>query len=958
MSDIQPSKGIDIKKELQDLRLFKHHPNGILNKSLNRLQDMLDGKVEIVDPSNPFIYLLETSSLNTAFAIQEHTLLTRKLYPRLANTEEDLYLHMSDFDYLGRFAEPAYANVHFNILINDFKEKANFDPRSGDYVLKIPRNSKITIDDYVFLIPTAVIIRLTETGIMDVKFDVVATDVMFDQGTNYINFDTFKIDNDETYLTFTLRLPEVDVEAVEIPVEKSKLFKSYLTYKPNRDFHYFRAYHMKDGKWHEMLVTHTEQVYDIETPTCIVKVLKNSNSVEYFIPPVYVNGNKLGSKVKFVIYTTKGPINVNFSEYIVSDFSVEYGDIFPDIELDGDTAPLQLINKVVYIRGEVVGGKAAMGFEELKNNVISNSVGDRGIPITNKQLEFYTTKNNFRIIKDVDVVTNRTFLLECPIPEPVSRYILTKFNLDIIEYRTPVSSLLQGKNSIVGVSDDIVIIPEGTVFNITSGGLYLLDTLELDRLNGLSSTLLTMEMNANSYVSTFYHYVLDTTEDRTELRAYDISSSEVRRINFKSYNPTTRVGINTTTTNFYKSVNGFRMDVLVNFKKYSEELNATNVTPYLVYTDGDRTRFYLEGTLAAQSDTTPVYRFDLDSNYFIDKNNNIRVKNFKDTSGNLIDLNIGLDSKIELIYLTDYIPNGFIASELDQYVQGTYLAASNAVVSLEELDIYFGVYLERLFTRVHTSVGLDHYATYSEHKPMRYKHDVYNNLNEIIHYKNDPVLDASGDPVYEYLKGDFILDENGKPTTINESELERYFNLMVVDHKLVLANNKEVVDYKTMVRNYITDKVVNGANEIQSQLLENTEAFVVVPKNLDYVTVRRDGGVTTIPSSQTLNVEVFVTERVYSDKDIRDDITRIVVKATDKYLYSSTTLKKTELLEILYSELKEFVESVSISKFTETNSEYLELLDTNGRLSLRKKLVIEPGGYNLVDDINITFQLV
>ena len=81
-------------------------------------------------------------------------------------------------------------------------KKANFDPRSGDYVLKIPRNSKITIDDYVFLIPTAVIIRLTETGIMDVKFDVVATDVMFDQGTNYINFNTFKIDNDETYLTF------------------------------------------------------------------------------------------------------------------------------------------------------------------------------------------------------------------------------------------------------------------------------------------------------------------------------------------------------------------------------------------------------------------------------------------------------------------------------------------------------------------------------------------------------------------------------------------------------------------------------------------------------------------------------------------------------------------------------------------------------------------------------------
>ena len=59
------------------------------------------------------------------------------------------------------------------------------------------------------------------------------------------------------------------------------------------------------------------------------------------------------------------------------------------------------------------------------------------------------------------------------------------------------------------------------------------------------------------------------------------------------------------------------MDVLVNFKKY-EELNAT---PYLFIEVIELDS--LEGT--AQSDTTPVYRFDLDSN-FIDKNNNIRFK--------------------------------------------------------------------------------------------------------------------------------------------------------------------------------------------------------------------------------------------------------------------------------------------------------------------------------------------
>ena len=78
MADIIPSVPINIADELQNLSLYKYHPNGILNISLNRLQDILDGKVDILEPSNPFTYLIETTSLNTAFAILEYTLLTRK----------------------------------------------------------------------------------------------------------------------------------------------------------------------------------------------------------------------------------------------------------------------------------------------------------------------------------------------------------------------------------------------------------------------------------------------------------------------------------------------------------------------------------------------------------------------------------------------------------------------------------------------------------------------------------------------------------------------------------------------------------------------------------------------------------------------------------------------------------------------------------------------------------------
>lgn len=171
MANIQPTNSVSIEKELGNLEAYKYNPNGIVQVTFNRLQDMLDGKVTMLEPSNPFAYLLETTAMNTAFAVQEFALLTRKLYPRLANTDEDLYLHMSDYDYVGRFSEPSTAKVMFNIMFNDFKTKANFNPVTKEYVFKLPRHLKVLVSGYVYLLTSAVIIRLAANNVVDVRFE-------------------------------------------------------------------------------------------------------------------------------------------------------------------------------------------------------------------------------------------------------------------------------------------------------------------------------------------------------------------------------------------------------------------------------------------------------------------------------------------------------------------------------------------------------------------------------------------------------------------------------------------------------------------------------------------------------------------------------------------------------------------------------------------------------------------
>lgn len=958
MPNITPSNYINIEEELGNLTLYKYHPNAILNVSLNRLSDILDGKVQIVDPANPFIYLLETSCLNTAFAIQEYTLLTRKLYPRLANNENDLYLHMSDYDYLGRFSEPAYGIVDFNILLNDFENKAVYDPIQNERIFKIPRHFKVKVDKYIFTLTSAIIIRKTDNNVIDIKFENQTFNNIFPVETNYINFDIYKVNHEETYINFQLKLPEIDIETLELPIEKSKLFKEIINFNPKRQFYYFRAFYFIDNTWKEMLVTHTNEVYDINTPTCIIKVNNTEKSIEYFIPPVYINTNRLGNKVKFLVYTTNGYINANFRDFKISDFSSEYNPIFPDIELDNYTTPLQLISKIIYLRDEIVGGKDSITFEELKYNVINNSIGDRALPITNKQLEFLSSQNNFKLIKDIDVITNRLFLLETIIPSSTTRYPITRINLDIIEYKTTINNLRSYGNNITSIGNYITIIPEDTVFKLTIDGLQILDNTEYTHLTSISDINLITVVNNNTYISTFYHYILDTSGNETKLRAYDVNNPIVKKINFKEFNPTARVGINTTNTNIGKIPTGYMLDILCNLKKYVDLINETTVKPYLVYVDENGAKFYLESNLYTTINNNPVYRFILNSNFYIDNNNRINITNFKDANGNQANIYIELTSALKVIFISNYIPPNYVPSNLDNYIYGSYLTIGKSVVTLEEITVEFGKYLKYLYSPVHLATTVRKYQTYTEDVPLRYNTNVYNSINEIIHYVNDIVYDGNNNIVYKHRAGDIVLDENNNPIPIGDLDIDRFFSLLFIDYKAYLANKDEIVKYKKYIRNYLTENITNNAEVIQNQLLENTVAYVTVPKNISNIRVKTGDLIHNISSMQSFNVEVYVNDSVYNDISIRDNISYTITKELDDYLNNNIVIKRTEILDILYNKLKEFIKSISISKFTELNKEYIEILDKNGKIGLRKILINDPDGYNLKEDITISFNLV
>lgn len=958
MTDITPKMEIDIQKELANLQLYKNHPNGILDASLNRLKDMLDGQVQVVDPSNPFIYLLETTCMNTTFAIQEMTTLSRKLYPRLANNEEDIYLHMSDEDYLGRFSTPAKADVRFNVLFNSFKTNAYRDPQTGDYLHTIPKNFKVTVDKYVFTLSAPILIRLTESGVIDVRYLGDQNDDVFDLGTTYINFDMYTVNQEESYITFEVSMHEVDLEPVEIPVEKSKLFKGTLSFNELRNFYYFKAYHMVNGVWQEMLTTHTDQVYDIDQPTCIVKVNQTDKTVQYYIPPVYVNSGRLGSKVKFVIYTTLGPINLNFSDFKVSEFRTEYNPVFPELDLDETTEALQMVPKVVFIEGKVVDGRAGKSFAQLKADVIDNNLGKNHRPVTNVQIERFMDGTNFKLVRNVDNVTNRIFLLEAKLPTSPSRYGVSRLNLGIVEYPTTLAELRDNKNQIVAVNNNVTLIPENTLFEMDAGGLRLLTTEQSNAIRGMSGNSLVKELNSKRYLSTYYHYVLDSSGNSVELRAYDISNPRMERTNFKGFNPTSRIGINTINTNIIRSSTGFQLDIATNIKRYDGQFDENNITPYLVYRDQSDTVFFLEGRLFTNIGDSPVFRFQIESKYYIDKDNRIHITNFADGNGNAITVAVGIESELEILYLTNQIPPNYEPTSMDGYIRASYLGIGNAVVTLESATFTFGHHLEYLYTRVHSSTGLQDYLTWEEDVPLLYDRTVYGEDNTILHSRNEPVFDDNGNPVYKFRKGEVKFDDNDNPIVGQIGDTKHYLNLMFVDYRVMVANDPILVEYRNYLKMYMTSSVTGVIEDLQDQLLENTIGYMTVPDNVNNVMVKYNGISGYIPAAQHFVVTLYVGKRTYEDPETRRGIELTLTEELDNYITGNRHLSRSTVLSLMLERVKDFVKSVSFDKFTQVNAEYIEVVTEGSSISFDKVLTIEPDGYKLNEAVNFNFVLV
>lgn len=971
MAEITEFKTSSIKTLLGDLTQYRYNPGLIQRRILDHLADITDGKIDIVDPTNPFIYLLEASCVNTALANQEAVMLMRKRYPALSQTQEDLYLHMSDWDYLDRFATPVSVEFYVYIELTSLMANLVDVPNSDHHKLTIARNTEVTVDDNTFALQYPVDIIKYDTGVLQIKYNTEITSPLQSLTTNMIDYSIKTDANNTQWLVFKLPLTQFYVTSVEFPVQKSRPFIEEISL--GDQYYVARVYYRRSltTGWTEIKTTHTDQVYDPYVPTAVITVF--DKSIKVFIPPSYIHNELITGTVRIDVYNTHGKIDKNFSNYDLKSYTTDLKALDEITDITPYTNAMQQTTFFCYTDKTVSGGRNALTLNELREAVILNSLGDRTLPITPAQIEYYVDRKGFELYKNIDVITDRIFVATRNIPISANRHPVTPVLVTIAQLIETTTRLTDLPN--IKTTNSRMTILSNTVMELIDDKLVILDNSQLDYLDTLNTSALLKEINTRQLVSNPYHYVLDFTKNELHVRPYSLDYPIISDVNFLYQNPSLQLTINTDQFHISRTDFGYRIQLSTKSGKYYKEIPDAEVGVQLAFqSPGEMHYGYLNGRYVGRNDLDErVFEFDIHTEFDVDNEHRLYLTNFEMASNSTINLPTPLKHTFQVLHHTQSLIPGYQASVTDEMLGSFMLEAIHAVITHEQIDIQFGLSLDNLWCHYRSSLAADNYRTYTADIPMVYSDDVYETdpatgsifipdgegqlRMTLLHRKGDVVYDIDGQVVYQHRVGDVILDAQGNPEIIDTGRSICYIDLLLIDYKHIVANRPDHNAYYDGVIKTLDQWITYDLKDLDKILLEQTNIYFKPKKTIGNVLVTiKDGIKDHINTQQSFHLKYYVNNTVFNDFRIRDAIAKRSIEIIDLQLQNSQ-VSISDMIVALKNEFRESITGISLVGLGGENQLDVVSIDEPGAmLAIRKVLVQQEDGYLAVnEDIVIEF---
>ena len=972
MTTVNATTDAKLSDMLGDVTNVIYNPTSIQRTILSYLENVTSGTVDVVDPTSPFVFVLEASAVNTAAAVQENMTLLRRQYASLAQNEEELHLHMSDKDFIDLFATPADTKFKITIQYTDMLVKMVDYPAEQCKKLTIPRNTEFSVNGYVFSIQYPIDIRLFYNDVLQVSYDASYVSPLQTLSTNVIDYTLAMDASGVRWLTFTVDVSQFSINSTFPTLQNSKTFSQDIAFTDK--YYYCRVFYKSNtsgGLWTEMKTTYTDQVYDPMTPTAVLKV--GDGVMNVYIPQVYLNTGLLAGNVRIDVYTTKGAVYLNMSNYLVNAFTMSLKGIDTERDASVFTAAMANVNMMTYSAEIVSGGNDSVSFEDQRSMVIDNSVGNRLLPITNVQLEDEEIINGFAIVKNTDLVTNRILLATRSLPAPSNTELVTPANMTIATLTTTLEALSAMKN--VKDNGARMTLLSNSLYLSMNGQLAVYPFAKAESLKHQTPSVIAATINAGNFLYSPFYYVLDNSLDEFEARAYHLDQPTSGDLAFISQNVTAELQVNTSSYLITKTDTGYKLQVLTKSDALYQKLGDQYLNAQLAYYPvGENALAYVNGTqLLVTSEGERVFEFLLDSTFDIDNNNYLSMTGFKMFTNEHITTKSNLVEKFHIFYTTSSVPQTFVADAANNLIGSYFLPSGSICITHETLSLTFGYALGNLWTQCRSvASGLD-YKVYMDDIPLTYSETVYKTdpatgtifsigptgdlVYTVEHQAGDVVTDSAGATVYQHRKGDIMMDGEGKPLINSYQNTTRYIDLLLIDGSYYFATDSVYTAYQNEVAATVTTWVTEQIDAIEEKALDKTSVYFRPKKASGLVSVRLDSDTTaSIEASQSFAVSLYVKDTIYKDETARKKLERQTVTTLDDQTKSST-VSISDMIQALKNVYGSSVVSVSLSGLGgSANYETVTLLSSGERLGLKKKLVVQDdGSIYVAEDVTVSF---
>jgi hypothetical protein len=943
---------------LEKINQYNTNPSSIQQGILDCLKTVLNGD-DIVDPTSPFIFLMEAAATATAAAIIKSESVSRELYPRLALTEEELYHHISDKEFFNMFSKPSVSTINVLFPFDVLQAEAiTLNNAINVKTVIVPKDTIFTVNNISLCSIYPIYINILEHDVVQVIYVNNEINTFLPLKSNLLKFNVVSYGGNK-YLQVTIPVLQLNSISKIYALNSLTSFTQTIEFKDS--FCYVKAYISKDKEWVEILTTHSHKVYDITKPTLKLKVIDNLLTIN--LPDIYQTKKSANYSLRVDVYTTLGDLDIDLSQINSNNFSVKWIDY--DIYNKTNNPINKILDVIISSNDRLTGGSNSLSLEEKRERIIYRIDGFTS-PIRLTDLKIDLEQKGYVFQKLIDSVTDRVFIASKNLPSRVidglsTSPLITNLAVTIDGELGKVGS--QYRKSLLTHNDFRITVTPEAIYELVDNNTRLLTDSELTALKTLTGQQLCTKLNENKYFYSPFYYVIDFSQQYLTSAVYSLSPKVIAN-NYMDSNP--KRNYNVRTINY--TINLINDEYILELVA-SKTADITDLNCQITFFDKANGRsFYING-VASIFNSEVTFQFKFKTNFNINLLNEIEILNLQSNAVETA-VNVNLTDKFNVIY---YLNS---SDDLKTNFDNIYFPNSTNVVSIiyETLDISFGKKIEGLYCPVKDILVAGEFVKYTT--------DVYATYNEIIYETNslgrvytigldgsvnfvikhnigDPILDGNGDNITIHRQGDFVLDTVGEliPVTGYMNGIKYILGVTVIDSKYLFATAKETKEYTDSIPLIIDDYINKELLTQRDELAERTELYYK-PKgeSSKLLVLIGDKDKLLVPSTISFKITYYLSYEGLNNEEILATIKRLTKILLSKHI-SKKTISVAELTAELMQLKVEQVKGFSIDEFLPDNLPIVTVVDSGKTFSIDKELVVIPdSSLDVVDKVDIQFK--